>query len=185
MNGTEFQDDIDAFRHSVRFRNGRFSKLLEELKEYFPDLEINIKKNVKGVDFYTDTRRFRDALIEILSSMNELKEHKNIVISYEEDDESDPDYVICSVVIEQKDSFPSHSLEHDIQKLRAGGGTLANIKKSLEGCANWSMVSRWNGSDVPQRWNVLTDLDMPETEQAEEAEGFKHIISVYQKKRES
>ena len=183
LNYADFQDDVDAFRHSIRFRNGRFSKIMEELKEYFPELNITIKKNVKGVDFYTDTRHFRYAMTEILSSMNDFKENREIVVSYEEDDESDHDYVICSVILEQKGSFPLHSLEHDMQKMKAGGGTMANIRKSLSGYATWSMVSRWNDSDEPQRWNVLRMDNVPAIEPASEAEGFKHIVSVYQKKR--
>lgn len=183
LNELDFQNEVDAFRHSIRFRSGRFSKFVENLREFFPALEITVRKNVKGVDFYTDTRHFRNAVTEILSSMNDFKEHSSIVVSYEEDDESDPDYVICSVVIEQLGSFPSHSIDHDIQKMRSCGGTLANIRKSLAGYATWSLISKWNDSSTPKRWNVLSLGNVPEIEEETEAEGFKHIVSVYQKKR--
>lgn len=183
LNGKEFQNDIDTFRHSIRFRNGRLYSFFEEIKEFFPDLRFTIKKNIKSADFYTDTMHIRNAITELLSCMNEFKMHKNVIINYEEDEISNPDYIICSLIIEQTGSFPSHAIEQDIRKIKAGGGTMANIRKSLLGYANWSIISRWGESGVSQKWNVLSDTYIPEIENVQEADGFKHIISVYQKKR--
>ena len=186
QNCDDFKDDIDAFKHSIRFRQGRlYSFLNEEMKEFFPSLDITVKKNVKGADFYTGTRHLRDALSEILASMNDFKEHPEVVVGYEEDENSNPEYVLCKLSIEQVGSYPSHTLERDMDKLHAGGGTLSNIRKSLEGYANWSVISRWNEGSAPKMWNILTDSDIPEVQDSAEAEGFKHVITVYQKKRAS
>lgn len=182
LNNSEFQPDIDAFRHSIRFRNGKLYQFFDEMKEIFPNLNITIERNVKAADFYTDTRHFRNAVAEIISSMNEYREHPDVVIGYEEDDSSDPDYVICSVSIEQKDSFSSHTIEQDWMRLQSGGGTLNSIKKSLLGNANWYIVSKWSDGDEPMRWNILSDTERPQFEKAEMANGFRHVISVYQKK---
>lgn len=194
MKDPRFATDVDAFKHSIRFRSGQLEKYFIELKERFPKLDISLPRSLKGADFYTDTRHLRQALEEIFSSMNEFAdEYPEVIVNFDDvdDRENIPNtpqlqlhkgYSRAVLSIEQVGSFPKHDLQRDKAKLNAGGGTLANILASLDGYADWTIISRWADSPVPYRWNLSDDRwRSTPLAYSGSSRGFRHIITIYYK----
>lgn len=184
MKSERFSDEVEAFRHSIRFRTGQLEKFLIEMKDMFPSLNIEISRSIKGADFYTSTRHLRTAIEEILSSMNEFcAEHPDIRIGFEDiDGEEVPEglknYSKAVITIEQLGSFPKHSFAHDKEKLSEGGGTMANIMATLKGYADWTVISSWDDGSDPIRWAPITgESSRPDYT----PEGFRHEISILYK----
>lgn len=184
MKSGQFSEEVEAFRHSIRFRTGQLEKFLTEIKDMFPALNIEISRSVKGADFYTSTRHLMSAIEEILSSMNELSaEHPYIRIGFEDIDGEDlseelRDFSKAVITIEQPGSFPKHSFARDKEKFSNGGGTLANIMKALKGYADWAVISSWNDGTEPVRWMPMTgEFIRP----GHQPEGFRHEISILYK----
>lgn len=173
-----FASEVDAFRNSIRFRSGQLDKYIASLKEKFPKLNLCIDRAFKGADFYTSTHSIRQAIEEILSSMEEFSDtFPEVMLNF--DDEECGDYSKASIIIEQLGSFPKHDFERDQKKLLEGGGTLANIKKTLAGFASWNIESRWEGDSSPHTWSILGDGYDGWVEHY--PEGFRHIISIIYK----
>lgn len=176
MNSDQFRDEVDIFRNSIRWRNGKLENYLITLREKYPLLDIEIDKSVKGADFYTYTRNIRLAIEEILSSMQDFAEgHNRVQIRFYQEDLSNG-YFRAVLTFEQEGSFPSHDFERDRRKLDSGGGTMGNIRKALKGYADWAVESRWLDQEIPSRWTILGET--VGLQSISSANGFKHIISI-------
>ena len=180
LNNPSFESEFEAFRNSIRFRSGRLDLFLrEELAMEFPQLELVIPNRLKGADMYVLTGPVRNALRLILKSMQEYSGTPKIVFSFSEG-ESEDGLLKSTLSITQVGSYPSHSLSRDMNRLGEGeGGTFGTIRRLLRGLCEWSVVSKWHGSDEPNRWRILRDETLPELSPASVAEGFSHEIHIY------
>ena len=180
LNNPAFESEFEDFRNSIRFRSGRLDLFLrEELAGEFPQLELLIPNRLKGADMYVLTGPVRGAIRLILKTMLEYADNPKVVLSFSEDEQAD-NLVKSTLSITQVGSFPSHTLSRDMNRLGEGeGGSFGTIRKLLRGICDWSVVSKWQGTDGPQRWRILGDETLPELSPASIAEGFSHEIHIY------
>jgi hypothetical protein len=172
----EFED----FRNSIRFRSSKLEKYILELKEVMPQVHIEVERNLKGADIYTNTGIIRKALKLIIESMKEYDSASSILLGYAES--TYKDFTKSIITIEHKDSFPVHSFVRDREKLlTTNGGTLGVLRNILNGICEWSIVSKWPDQNSPIKWNILKSNDSPEMEEIPISNGFTHIISIIHK----
>lgn len=134
LNNKVFEEEIKAFRKSIRFRSGLLDLFLREMEQkYEPVLKIIIPENMKGADMYVETRAIRSVIDLILNSMAEYSTHPRIVFSYFEEPIEDK-RIKSTLSVTQVGSFPKHSLQRDMSRLSQGdGGTFGTIRRQLQG----------------------------------------------------
>lgn len=175
-----YEMEFEDFRNSIRFRSSKLEKYILELKEDMPQVHIEVERNLKGADIYTNTGIIRKALKLIIESMKEYDSASSILLGYAES--TYKDFTKSIITIEHKDSFPVHSFVRDREKLlTTNGGTLGVLRNILNGICEWSIVSKWPDQNSPIKWNILKSNDSPEMEEIPISNGFTHIISIIHK----
>jgi hypothetical protein len=157
MANPEFEDDINAYRKTIRFRDGQLGKFFRLLGEHYPKLNITLDPAIRGADFYVDVRRLKVGIAEIIGMMaGYADEHPNVHVGF--DDCVDGNYSVAKITITQEGSFPPpSSIDRIYQRFLSGAGNLASIAHILEGCCRWSVISPYWGmhTSSPFRWRIL------------------------------
>lgn len=181
MTDPVFAEDIEAFRRSIRIRDGQLRKYFHAFREAYPSLSIKVDPDVVGADFYVNVRRLKAGIDEIIGMMaGYSSEHPVVSVGFDEYEEGG--LTVARITITQEGSFPMHTFERDRNRFASGGGNLASIRKAFDGTCRWSIVSRWEGDTAPRRWRILQGGPgglQPETEFLEGgASGFTHEIEI-------
>ena len=157
MTNPDFEDDINSFRRSIRFRDGQLGKFFRSLGERYPQLNITLDPDIRGADFYADVRRLKAGIAEIIGMMaGYADEHPDVHVGF--DDHDGRDCSVAMITITQEGSFPPpNSIDRIYNRFESGAGNLASIAHVFDGCCRWSVLSPYWGrhSSAPFRWRIL------------------------------
>ena len=182
MNHQLFGEDVDAFRRSIRFRDGQLKKFFKSLDDRYPRLNITPDRDITGADFYADVRRIETGIAEIIGMMDGLaREYPNIHVGF--DDYEENGLSVAKITITQEGSFPpERSIDRIRSRFSTGGGDLASIAHVFEGCCRWSVLSSsWGMEDSSKtvKWKILPTSSVSEVETFDSTcRGFTHEIEI-------
>lgn len=182
ITSSEFGQEVQSFRNTVRLNKPDFPKRLSRIIEknkMLQGLEIQ-SVGLDKVDFYTNVFiLFQQILRRTLFDIQKRDSNAKVIISY--DRSSWNEYRLHQLRIIHKGS--EANLIDDVQnKLRSGGGDLFEIAQECVGYCDWTVEANFEGS--VRRWRVLDSRNLPEVEELNkyDVEGFTHIFSFYKYK---
>lgn len=177
----DFCQVISSFKKLTRIVSPDLDEIIKTLvKKDFGDKINNfnfVYENLEKADFYTLVPNLKRALTGIFK---EMKLHTgDIVIEYGRGNEDG--YFTRILNITQKGSFPTKALGDLQAEWITDKGGMGGIRNNLFGYCNWTVETLVDKQ--PHRFNILTDLDIPEVEiiAKETVTGFKHILKFYYK----
>lgn len=180
-----FADDIEAFRKSIRVRDGQLSKFFRSLNDRYPSLDLTVDRDLVGADFYVDVRRLKTGIEEIIGMMaGYAEEHPKVHVGF--DDYVEFGLSIAKITITQEGSYPPRgSIGRIYDRFKSGAGNLASIAHVFDGCCWWAVLSPYWGSEssLPFRWRILpsgsgTSLRPGMAYDRCMCEGFTHEIEI-------
>lgn len=181
LNNDQFENEIEDFRNSIRFRSGRLDLYIQKIVSLYPSLQCVISDNLKGADMYVETRAIRNAIQLILESMTGYNASSKVSIDYSEETISN-DLWKSTIYLSQIGSFPNHSLQRDMLRLSQGeAGTFGSILKELQGVCEWNVISKWPDRPNPDNWHIIRNETTPELSSVDLAVGFSHVLCIYHK----
>lgn len=180
LSNDQFAQTILRFRSSIRLVKPVLVDIVKRQIDTHPNLSITAE-GLEKADFYTYVWNIEIGIKRILDDMSRYSSKTpNVRISFER--KYSDDYSSRIIKITQIDSVSS-SLDDVIARFHSseGAGAFNEIKKVFLGYCNWSVETLWDGR--PQRWNILTDEDVPEVENMSDTNiaGFTHVLTYYSK----
>lgn len=177
-----FSKDFIDFKNSIRIYSPDFADYVDRLVEenQFPSLNLT-QNGLEDFDSYLDVGRLHFVIEQILRLMSEVKHASHPSVQFGLSRGKNNGFDVETIIIEQVGSFCSKPLIDVIAHYKRGGGDLATIGNSMQDYFGWSIETRWG--DSCQRWNIIRDEAMPETECVSPSltTGFRHLIKVYHK----
>lgn len=179
-----FEDVVNEFKSLIEFR-GR--SLFNTLRTSFSGPGLNIDKekleSLKGKTLYTDVTSVKNAIRRIAFNIKSRSEHPNVEIwaDFEADVKGSKKIVLHILHV---NSFSDTSLNSDKLQLK-GKGDMIDIKESLIGLCDFSVISRFDKDGVKNTYKIdyLYDenpyIEPRITQLDSKPSGFEYLLYFY------
>lgn len=186
-----FGDVVNVFKKSIAFRDDDLYYLFKSWG-HSSNIQINEEKlmTLRGVGFFTNTAKIEDVLQRIYENFNNRAHYPEVEVSANRTDKH-------SVTIEilQRGSFSDADLNNNEKlNLLNNAGDMVLIRESLRGLCDWSIESRFTNEGEKEFWridylyyaqnedNIDNQIPVkPRKVKIDIADGFKHILTFYEK----
>jgi len=180
---TTFGELISLFKEEIEVRND--SSMLESVFESFEtelndnDMACDIDSSAKGIDFYTDVEKFRNALVIIFKQFIVFHSHNNeldeVSIKVVKPEDSQAQFI--EIYITHLHSSSHRTAQELLAEVK--DGDFKQVQEELQNLCDWSVLDSYD--NVAYKINYLKSNNIKDIEQDSLPifDGFTHILRFY------